>query len=312
MAAKHSPTEYSPHGVAVDFTPFAEADFDKISDAARPVQVDRATFHGLIAEMNVAARNWKLLCDIDLAPTDRQEHKYVKSVHGSASKLAKLLSVSFEEIPSDPTSSLLKPLEQEEVPFDEQRVIAGKESDTMPDDVPEDPTAAGAWSIPLALERILQRFDHHYRRAAGEHCAFTVPEEALNELSMMVNALSSVASDRLTELEERRRTSERGTQRLGNDHCADEPMTFEDARSPNHGLFLDLVDIYEKMFNTRLRRSRTSPKSSRSVETGNRPSGPALEFYRFVFDCLEVRDGRSDETIIGWIEDFNSSRRAEP
>lgn len=309
MAAKLNAGRFSPAGLDLDFAPFSETDFEALSHSVREVQIGSARFAKLIAEMNNAARTWKLRCDLALAPTDLQERAYVKSIQGAAARLANLLNVSFEE---DCPEKMSQPAERAEpiaVAFDEEWVRTAETRGSMPEGFPEDPTAAGAWSIPLALDRMLMHFDRYYRVDAGEQRTLALPEEALHELSLLAQALDSGARDRLAELDVAE-PDIAPPPPIDCGHRADEPVTFDDARSPNHGLFLDLVDVYEEMFATELRRSRTSPKRFKVTEPSNQPSGPALNFFRFVFDRLEVRKGRSDETIIDWVEDCMASRRA--
>lgn len=318
MAAKHSAGTYAPKGMDVDFAPFHEADYDALAKAVVPteIKVTRARFSEIVVKLNKAARRWKVYCDIDPAPTDKQERDYVVKISKAAEKLASLLGATFEEDDSETAVTLHDPRDMAsvEVPDDQGRTDHTQEAGgTLPDGFPNDPTADGAWSVPLVLDRVLPHFHRHYLGEGPEYRHFRIPEEALEELAIMVQALVAGAADRLDELDEADGEVFREAKPFDGKLRGGMEISLGGARSPNHALFLDLIPIYKELISPKIGRSRTSPSETGRGQPGNEPSGPAVKFYTFVYDRMGAASkGRSDETILGWIEDWMTEQGTKP
>lgn len=320
MAAKQHAGTYAVSGLDLDFAPFDEGDFDALAKAVAPtkIKVSRARFAELVPEMNKAARRWKVYCDVDPAPTDKQERAHVENIGKAAEKLASLLSAKLDA--DDPERGgaprKMRGMAPVEVPYAQDWVNGARErGGVLPDGFPEDPTAEGAWPVPLVLDRLLEHFFRHYEGGGLEHRHFRIPEEALQELATMVRALSAGAADRLAEFavaEVDERDIE-GAKPFDGKLRGDMKITLDDAKSPNHALFLDLIPIYRKVVDPTLRRSRTSPNDSGRGQPGNQPSGPAVKFFTLVFDRLGApMKGRMPATILDWIEDWKAQQEPEP
>lgn len=308
MVAKQPADTYTASGLDLDYSPFTEADFEALGNAVQPtaIVVSQTRFSNLLIALNKAARAWKLLRDIHTAPTDKQEQEYVASLGSAATRLSKLLNISFDNEMESSTTVPVPPTAPVPVPFEDgfARAKNARLSDaSLPEDFPDDPTADGAWSVPVSLDRLVSHFDRHYHGDGSESRHFTIPEEALHELAIMVRALAAGASHRLAELNAAQAGPDEpldGTSR-GN-----RAIILDGAKSPNHALFWKLVPIYEELFDRQLGVSRESPSSARP---GNAPSGPALKFYQFVFDRIDApRKGRADETILEWIDAWKADR----
>ena len=307
LAAKQSADTYIPTGFDPDYTPFVDGAFDALEKAVRPTAItaSRAQFSELANKMNKAARGWKLHCDIHMAPTDKQERTYVASLRSAANRLLKVLNPRFDDLHDIPEFEGVDAPDVDCVHTDANRMHSTKvRNDGMPEGFPDDPMAAVGASIPLALERVLNHFDRHYHGDGSEPRQFIIQEEALNELAIMVKALAAGASDRLVELED---AEQRSSKSFDGSRRTDSAFTLGDAKSPNHNLFLELVPIYVELFD---RDPTISHTSASKTHSGNEPSDPAVKFYQFVFDRLDVlRKGREAETISDWIKDWKADRK---
>ena len=236
----------------------------------------------------------------------------MQAVQRAAAKLTNLLNVRFEVdadgAPDVPSSTASHP----QMPYDPAYVEAARaRGGKLPEDFPPDPSSAGAWSLPTALERVLPHFERHNHDDTTEPSTPRPAEEALLDLRHLARSLADGASDRLNELRDRtpdrRKISAR--QSCDGNLSADVIVTLDEGKSANHALFLDLVPIYEELFDTALGSSRKSPSGT---GLGNRPSGPALRFFKFVYDRLDApAKGRKDETILDWVKDWKAGREAK-
>lgn len=319
MAAKQHPGKYAVSGLDPDFAPFEEGDFDALAKAVRPTQISvlRARFAELVVDMNNAALRWKVLCDVDTAPTGKQERAHVERLHSAAKRLSSLVDATFDAQSSEAATSPQneQDLRSIEVPYDQARIDqAIQTGGVLPDSFPDDPTADGAWSVPLVLVRLLEHFSRHYAGDGSESRHFKIPGEALNELAIMLQALAAGAADRLVELaDEECDGQETATARpFEGRHRSGMAITLGGAKSPNHALFMDLIPVYKELVDAKLGRSRTSPAGSNKTAPGNKPSGPAVNFYGFVFDRLGApQKGRSEETILDWIAEWIAEQEPE-
>ncbi|MEM7212248.1 MAG: hypothetical protein AAF479_10205, partial [Pseudomonadota bacterium] len=122
---------------------------------------------------------------------------------------------------------------------------------------------------------------------------FEFGNEAILELNPLLLALARSAQDEILKLAKHPRTdSTESTQTL----------------TPNHRLFERLVPIYEAMFGKEEigRSTNPTPKAERKAPGTVRASGPAVRFYRFVFDRLDISDAPADNTIGKWIYELKN------
>ena len=293
------PADYAAPGLDVDFVAFSEEDFGVFADAMVPTPVSEDRFIDALPSLNRSANAWKYRREEEITPARSKEFKEVKRLRNAAARLTALIDRTS-------TSTLLAygvrlPGMVDDAPgsarYDlEHALRTQRDGGSLRSGFPDDPTAGEDGSLPWLFERLLLHFQRRYFGDPPEPRRLEYPNEALLEFLDLLRAFHGATGDRLSELSELSETEERLKER------DDGILALPDGcRTANEALIHDLAPAYEDIVGRSLGRSRSSDSD---------PGGPALRFFRFVFDHLSVHDARAEETLLGMIGDLTKRRRS--
>ena len=168
-------------------------------------------------------------------------------------------------------------------------------STRVPEDFPEDLTADARDDLPWLLDRMREHFERRYYGDPPQPKPIEMTNEAILEFLDLLRAVHGALGDRIDELRNETSDSER-------DAGVVVPLP-EHGLSANQQLLVELIPVYEALFERKLARSVAADLGTRESQ---RPTGPAVRFYRFVFDKLAIPDAPTDHTLSTWIRDWQA------
>ena len=176
------------------------------------------------------------------------------------------------------------------IPYDEEWLEMARARGGGLEGLPPDPTADADGSLPWRLDRLRNAFDVRYFGDPPKAKPIEFGNEAILEMSPLLLTLTRFAQDEILKLAKLPRTD------------------LTQAPTPNHRLFERLVPIYKAKFGKEEigQSTNPAPKAERKASGTVRASGPAVRFYRFVFDRLDISDAPADNTIGKWIYDLKN------
>ena len=274
--------------------PFVLDDRDLIEGTVAPLAVSDGRFIELIEEMNNACRVWALERIKEVAPTERNLVRWYTNLARKSSDLAELLR------DAGPKSDVAPVSEPEQhfpaiIPYDEEWVSERVLRNDGLEHLPDDPTADADGSLPWHLDRFRNAFDIRYFGDPQKPKPFQFGNEAILELSPLLLALARAATDEKNRILRESKTEVAASGLKG---------------SANHQLFLRLVPVYETLFGKPIARSN-NPVGDRRTEPSDKTgaTGPAIRFFRLIFDMLGVDDAPADNTFGTWI--FHSQNESK-
>ena len=149
--------------------------------------------------------------------------------------------------------------------------------------------------LPWLLDRMRSHFERRYYGNPPQPKPIEMTNESILAFLDLLRAVHGALGDRLDELQDDLPDS---------DATSGIPIPLPDhGRSANQQLLIELIPVYEALFERKLARSVAADLGTR--ESRN-PTAPAVRLYRFVFDQLAIPDAPTDHTLSTWIRDWQA------